>query len=457
MAGLRAEIIESLGGLRDFESATLDLADGVAELRGKTAEYESAVADGTLTGEDAAAALRDLRQAQISSGEGALIAAQAFADQAGAADGSKRQASLMKQELQRLQEQYPELRGEIQGYIDKLDTIPKSKETTVTTPGAVGSKAQVDDLRDSINNLHDKTVNITTWFHTRGPGGNDLGGGSPVPGGSTEAMLGGGDPFTGASRRVKNLIDEAQALKKLADATDDAEKKDDLLAKAKAKAEQASKLHSAALEREADRLRRTADAAVNAAERREDRANERADSAFDAADAQIRAADARRNAHEANRAAMQRGAGIPELDRAKDAAMRVAEADLELAREQAEAQGKTLSASQETAILLKSLQRQADRGNAAVGKVLQQLIDSMNLDDRIRQQRVAERQAERAEARAERLEERARELERRANQIERRPVNLVINAPLVSGPQLGSQVVKAIKEFERVNGSGWRR
>jgi hypothetical protein len=81
----------------------------------------------------------------------------------------------------------------------------------------------------------------------------------------------------------------------------------------------------------------------------------------------------------------------------------------------------------------------------------------MNLDDRIRQQRVAERQAERAEARAERLEERARELERRANQIERRPVNLVINAPLVSGPQLGSQVVKAIKEFERVNGSGWRR
>lgn len=121
----------------DYEQATYDLATASQSLAGRIAEVEQAHADGTLTGAEYEQALRDLRSEEIATAEQALATAEAFAESKGATADSTAGLALQKEELIRLQEQFPQLRDEIQAYIDILDRIPASKNTNVTVNGSV--------------------------------------------------------------------------------------------------------------------------------------------------------------------------------------------------------------------------------------------------------------------------------------------------------------------------------
>ena len=127
---------DAIDSTYDYESASLDLADAVADLAQQQAETERIMADSTLTEEEKAAALRDLRRAQIGTAEGAMEQARAFARSQGAADGTVESFRLQKEELIRLKDQFPALSGAIDAYIAKLNAIPATKTTAVSFVGA---------------------------------------------------------------------------------------------------------------------------------------------------------------------------------------------------------------------------------------------------------------------------------------------------------------------------------
>jgi hypothetical protein len=127
----REATIDAAGGAFDLESAELDLIDKMAALEQQTRETNLIQLDGKRSAEDKAAASRDLRSAEIGAADGALQAAEKFAEQGGAADGSRQKVELMRQYLVNLQNQFPGLSDEIQAYINKLNAIPATRTTTV--------------------------------------------------------------------------------------------------------------------------------------------------------------------------------------------------------------------------------------------------------------------------------------------------------------------------------------
>jgi hypothetical protein len=112
----------------DLESAQIDLADAVDRSRDAAATADEAMADGTLTADEKAAALRDARAAEIDSAEAALAAAEAYARQQGAAEGSDESLRLMADALQVAKAQYPELAEEIDTMIASLDSAAGEAE-----------------------------------------------------------------------------------------------------------------------------------------------------------------------------------------------------------------------------------------------------------------------------------------------------------------------------------------
>lgn len=138
-------IRESLDATFDYEEATLATADAVDDLRAQEAETNAVLNDGTATAEEKAAALRDLRSAQIDTAKAAFDQAAAFAAEKGATAGSKDEAQLMIGQLQLLADQYPELRSEIDLYIAKLKQIPGVINTNINVNynsnlGPIGAK-----------------------------------------------------------------------------------------------------------------------------------------------------------------------------------------------------------------------------------------------------------------------------------------------------------------------------
>jgi len=82
--------------------------------------------------------LRDLRAQEIGVAGDALATAEAYAQEMGAADESAESAQLQKEKLYELQAAFPELRDEIQLYIDKLNAVPGviSTRFEITATGA---------------------------------------------------------------------------------------------------------------------------------------------------------------------------------------------------------------------------------------------------------------------------------------------------------------------------------
>lgn len=119
---VREETISSLGSMFDYEEATMATATAV-----------QALADANFD---------DLRPAQIEAAKAALSQAQAFAQSKGAIDGSVLSAQLQIAEFERMAAQFPQLKTEIQNYINALNGIPsvKSTQLVITSKGAVTTK-----------------------------------------------------------------------------------------------------------------------------------------------------------------------------------------------------------------------------------------------------------------------------------------------------------------------------
>jgi len=480
MLDMRSAAIAALSPLFDHEKLGLQLAEGLMGLEDAVAEYNAGLADGTLKGKDQAKALIDIRQQTIANTETALAMAKAFADQSGAQEGSRKHTRLMRDELVRLASENPAIRGEIQQYIDKInaikskartelgldgkkkaeddagdvkgaiDDIPGSKTPRVTLDGSQ-VYVSADAIEQRLNAIPDENVTVRLHYEIAGgPHPPTFGAGTQSMTGGTSSMLGGTSSllskaaprFSGASPAVTRLLDEADELVRLARATSDAEEAAELLDQAREKAERAADLHAKAinreareLDKEAEQLRRHADllrdnaAAIReAAAERASALRAQAGSIRDAVDAELALHDAQRQTEDAmgraNRAFTTEGVSARDraeaLDDAREAALRLADAELERERARAAAQGRTLSDQEETRFLQRSLQRQAhEEGASPVGDELRRLLADMNFPARLRLEDRADAREARADRRADQMERTARIDDRNARAFER--------------------------------------
>lgn len=127
------QVDKRLGTIHDYEEATLDLENSVHDLAEQYAATIKVQNDAKASDGAKAQATRDLRSSQIAAAESALKAAEAYADEAGAARNTTNHYVLQREALQRMRDQYPGLRGEIDGYIAILNRIPEVKSTRIIT------------------------------------------------------------------------------------------------------------------------------------------------------------------------------------------------------------------------------------------------------------------------------------------------------------------------------------
>ena len=135
----REEAQRAADGIFDLEEAERALIDSVRTLAAETEANTLVQLDSKRTAEEKATSAYELRDAEIAAAKEAFNAAQAYAAEKGAAEGSAQSAQLQRQRLIELANQFPSLRDEIQQYIDKLLAIPTSRTTTINTITATGS------------------------------------------------------------------------------------------------------------------------------------------------------------------------------------------------------------------------------------------------------------------------------------------------------------------------------
>lgn len=142
-------------------TSVLDLADAVDDAREKQKAYNDLVKAGKGNTVEGKAALRDYQRAFLDVAAATDEAAQAQVDAAAAQSGfefgtrnSVVTASKFRAKLRELQATFPQLRDEIQKYIDKVNSIPRDVVTHVTissdgsvTANGVTHRARGGDVR----------------------------------------------------------------------------------------------------------------------------------------------------------------------------------------------------------------------------------------------------------------------------------------------------------------------
>lgn len=501
---LRTEVVQGLSGFHDYESAGLALADQLIDLKKSTDEYNKGVEDGTLKGDEQAQALIDLRQQQISAAKTALETATAFADQSGAQEGSRRHTRLLKDELQRLADENPAIRGEIDKYIGKLDEIKPTKPTKAefrkqeAEDAALDYKNQLDEIKTDVhttahldtadamtaannfeqrlNSIQDEDVHITTWFHERGPGSSSPGA-TPVPtGGSGESFMGGtsaarragGVPTPGAPPRARRLARRAgvagaraDELFALAEAAQDAAEKEELLDQANEQLERSHKLAEAAVEAHADAISREADelrGSADAARERAEGLREQASSMSDAVDAEEALEDARKASAAAARTATSNvpiAEQLEAVEEFEDAARAQAAAAVRLARERKEAAGGVFTELDALNARRQSLAGQAATAPAALRSVIEALITRFNFAGQER----ALREAERESTSADKFDKTADKFDRVVDRLNDGIAGLLTGIARLmkeQGTITPEELIKLLKQYERRNGASWR-
>lgn len=437
MRELRDEVVQGLSDTHDVEEATLAFADAldrIVEAGGKAIEVGQ---DSEATDRDRAAAMRDVRKAQLDAADAALTEAQAVADASGAKQGSAKHTRILRDELIRLRDENPELRAEIQRYIDKLNAIPPKRKPDVKPENADEAKDDADMVAGAVlgiplsrhtqvsqsgsseaigwfDRVRDAIFGIPTSRHvtitTSAQAGVGQAGG---------ASLGGGFASSPTAAVIRGLFDSRdlprgsrrlfrRSLRAASEAEDllRAGKRDE----AQEAMERSADLATRAVERFSDALRDQAEQAERSAEALE----EQSDSMLESIDADYALIDARERAAEAA-AKVQRAyetEGVTQAQRAdavRDAArvaLELAEAEVRARRERREARGGRLSEVEEAEIRRRALLARAEAAPPALRAEL------LRLAARLRTQANMER-------REQAQERRARDLERRAERVER--------------------------------------
>lgn len=135
---LTAKLIDAVESTFNLESANLNLESSYASYQEAVLATTAILTDSEKTDREKEQALRDLRTQEIGLAEEALATSLAYAQEQGAADGSAESAQFQKEKLQQLQAAFPELRDEIQLYINKLNAVPGVIRTRfeITATGA---------------------------------------------------------------------------------------------------------------------------------------------------------------------------------------------------------------------------------------------------------------------------------------------------------------------------------
>lgn len=357
----RIAALEAAGGVHDVELAQLRLADSLSDLQQKTEDYNTAVEDGTFEGREQADALRDIRGSQLGAAQAALDAATAFADQSGAAEGSRRHTNALHEELRRLADENPAIRDEIQKYIDKISQIREKARTEVGIDGRQKAEDDAKAVKDAVdaipnpktsridlatadataaannfearlNAIEDETVFINVVERVAGrlpsPGniggggftaapGNELGGFSAPTGGyaglAAAGMRTGLPPRVARLRREarelaaesRELREQAAALRERAKATEDAERKEELFDEAQEKSEQS-----------ADKWEKAVDKARKSAELHQAAIQRQADALHRQAEAMARSAEATSEQADSVSSAIEAGFALRDAQRA---------------------------------------------------------------------------------------------------------------------------------------------
>lgn len=142
---LTASMLAAAGQVHDLEEAEIALQGSVDDLADKYLTALGVVNDATASDREKAAAVRDTRSAQIDAAAQALALAEAYAAEKGAADGTVESGRLQVEKLREMQEKYPELRDDIQLYIDKLLDVPGVVDTTISADTR-SANASLDEL-----------------------------------------------------------------------------------------------------------------------------------------------------------------------------------------------------------------------------------------------------------------------------------------------------------------------
>lgn len=142
---LTSTMLAAAGQVHDLEEAEIALQDSVDELADAYLTALGVVEDSEATDREKAAAVRDTRSAQIDAAAQALALAEAYAAEKGAADGTVESGRLQVEKLREMQEKYPELRDDIQLYIDKLLAVPGVVDTTISADTRAAN-ASLDEL-----------------------------------------------------------------------------------------------------------------------------------------------------------------------------------------------------------------------------------------------------------------------------------------------------------------------
>lgn len=145
LADLIATMIDAVGGTFNLEKATQNLQLSYLAYQEQVLATSETLKDSEVTDRDKEKSVRELRLAEIALAEEALATAVAYAQEKGAADGSTQSAHLQIVKLQELQRTFPELRDEIQRYIDQLNRIPTAVTTVLNDSRGVFRNARGTD------------------------------------------------------------------------------------------------------------------------------------------------------------------------------------------------------------------------------------------------------------------------------------------------------------------------
>lgn len=206
---LTAEVDRQISSINVLESAQLDLADQTDAYNILAKETQDILNDATKTDAEKAAAIRDLRQAQIDLAGSIDDVARKTAEESGEVEGSVGWYAAQKDALEKMREQYPWLVGDIDKYIAALDRIPPAKHTMITTSGtSAGPTANMPGGNDThaagsltVKAYASGTKSATpglAWVGENGPELVGFNGGEAVlnAAASAKAAVGGGGGMT---------------------------------------------------------------------------------------------------------------------------------------------------------------------------------------------------------------------------------------------------------------------
>jgi hypothetical protein len=162
------------GKMKELDSALNDVKSQFLDGREATARYQEAI-------DKAQGAVKETSKTLIKNGEAldvhtekgrtnqralddlarsALELVQAGIKEGASEESLQRQLGNTRDQLIKTATNFGMTKGAAQQYADRILAIPMAKATQISAPGANTARGQVDDLRWSVNDLHNKTIYI---------------------------------------------------------------------------------------------------------------------------------------------------------------------------------------------------------------------------------------------------------------------------------------------------------